>query len=141
MLDRWKKADGWTIHDSVDWRWPNFTPDELADRETGELKFDLDTLDKIQWVRDRLDHPIRINSAFRSAERDRLMGGGGAHPLGKALDVWVPIPYAYELLRLSFEAGFTGIGVNWRGPEQRRFIHLDTVTHELPRPRVWSYQS
>jgi zinc D-Ala-D-Ala carboxypeptidase len=43
---------------------------------------------------------------------------------------------AHKLLKLAFELGFTGIGVNQK--TSGRFIHLDTLT-EAPRPNVWSY--
>jgi zinc D-Ala-D-Ala carboxypeptidase len=60
----------------------------------------------------------------------------GAHASGCACDVAVDGQQAHKLLKLAFELGFTGIGVNQK--TSGRFIHLDTLT-EAPRPNVWSY--
>ena len=44
--------------------------------------------------------------------------------------------------RAASEVGFTGIGVNQAGGEER-FIHLDDIQPEdefhVPRPWIWSY--
>jgi len=58
------------------------------------------------------------------------------HNMGIACDVAVQGGDAYNILRLAFAYGFTGIGVNQKGGG--RFIHLDTW-REPPRPNVWSY--
>ena len=46
---------------------------------------------------------------------------------------------AYNLLKIAFTVGFTGIGVNQKGGA--RFLHLDTIDNSpnRPRPTIWSY--
>jgi len=57
------------------WRWPNFSPAEIACRGTGQLKLHPEALDKLQTLRDRLGKPLIVNSAYRSPEHNRAVGG------------------------------------------------------------------
>ena len=40
------------------WRWPNFSPAEIACRGTGKLLLNEPALDKLQALRDRLGKPL-----------------------------------------------------------------------------------
>ena len=53
------------------WRWPNFSPAEIACRGTGKLPVDETALDKLQALRDRLGKPLIVRSAYRSPEHNR----------------------------------------------------------------------
>jgi uncharacterized protein YcbK (DUF882 family) len=81
---------------------------------------------------------MRITSGFRCAQHpiEAKKIKPGAHSSGCACDVGVEGQDAYQLLKLAFELGFTGIGVQQKGSS--RFIHLDTL-EQPPRPNVWSY--
>ena len=50
------------------WRWPSFSPAEIACRGTGAIKINTEAMDKLQALRDRLD---RIETDIRSM-RDML---------------------------------------------------------------------
>ena len=63
------------------WRWPNFSPAEIACWGTGKLLVNEPALDKLQALRDRLGKPLIVRSAYRSPEHNRAVGGatqGGA---------------------------------------------------------------
>jgi uncharacterized protein YcbK (DUF882 family) len=95
-------------------------------------------LSKLQALRMAYGAPMRITSGYRCPEHpiEAKKIKPGAHSSGCACDVAVDGQQAHKLLKLAFELGFTGIGVNQK--TSGRFIHLDTLT-EAPRPNVWSY--
>lgn len=105
------------------WRWPNFTPRELACQGSGALQVDEAALDKLQEVRQRIGKPLRINSAYRSAAHNKAVGGSptSQHLHGRAFDVALSAGVTREALtRLAKAAGFTGIG------QYDSFVHVDT---------------
>ena len=57
------------------WRWPNFSPAEIACRGTGKLLVDEPALDRLQALRDRLGKPLIVCSAYRSPKHNRAVGG------------------------------------------------------------------
>ena len=57
------------------WRWPNFSPAEIACRGSGTLLVNEPALDKLQALRDRLGKPLIVRSAYRSLEHNRAVGG------------------------------------------------------------------
>ena len=77
----------------------------------------------------------------RTPEHDKAIKGANVHPSGEAVDIGVSGERAYHLIRLAPAMGFTGIGINQRGPYKGRFVHLDTLDDDdHPRPRIWSYR-
>ena len=73
------------------WRWPNFSPRELACKGTGRLLVDEVALDALQRLRDELGRPIIVVSAYRSPEHNRKVGGArnSYHVRGMAADIQV----------------------------------------------------
>ena len=71
------------------WRWPNFSPAEIACRGTGKLLVNEAALDKLQALRLRLGKPLIMRSAYRSPEHNRAVGGAKAskHMEGIAFDI------------------------------------------------------
>ena len=71
------------------WRWPNFSPAEIACRGTGKLLINEPALDKLQALRDRLGKPLIVRSAYRSPEHNRAVGGAtrSKHMDGAAFDI------------------------------------------------------
>lgn len=105
------------------WRWPNFTPRELACKGSGALLVDEGALDRLQEVRQRIGRPLRINSAYRSEAHNRAEGGSptSLHKLGRAFDVALSTGVSRErLTAMAKAAGFTGIG------QYDSFVHVDT---------------
>jgi hypothetical protein len=112
------------------WRWPNFSPAEIACRGTGELLVNEAALDKLQALRDRLGKPLIVRSAYRSPAHNRAVGGAKAskHLDGVAFDIAMANhdPVAFEAAARS--VGFRGFGFYPRSG----FIHVD-----LGPARVW----
>jgi zinc D-Ala-D-Ala carboxypeptidase len=105
------------------WRWPNFSPAEIACRGTGQLKLHPEALDKLQALRDRLGKPLIIRSAYRSPEHNRAVGGAtrSKHMDGTAFDISMSNhdPVAFEAA--AREVGFLGFGYYPRSG----FMHID----------------
>jgi hypothetical protein len=58
------------------WRWPNFSPAEIACRGTGQLKLHPEALDKLQALRDRLGTAVG-----RAVPGPGVLGTAIARPL------------------------------------------------------------
>jgi zinc D-Ala-D-Ala carboxypeptidase len=106
------------------WRWPSFSPEEIACRGTGALLVDEEAMDRLQQLRTRLGKPIIVLSGYRSPAHNRRVGGAAdsQHPKGRAFDVSMANhqPHAFEVA--ARVAGFTGIGTY----PDRGFVHIDT---------------
>ena len=89
---------------------------------------------KVQELRDMYGKALTVTSAYRCPEHpmEANKPKSGQHSIA-AIDLGVSRMGAYEVLRLAFSMGFTGIGVNQKG--DHRFIHLDIRES----PTVWSY--
>ena len=94
------------------WRWPNFSPAEIACRGTGKLLINEPALDKLQALRDRLGKPLIVRSAYRSSEHNRAVGGAtrSKHLDGAAFDIAMANhdPVAFEAAARA--VGFLGFG-------------------------------
>lgn len=124
-----------------DWPWPNFTPDEMRCKETGELNILPSFMDRLQALRNAYGKPMPVSSGYRSKlhSMERQKRTAGTHAMGCAVDIAVSGSDALLLIELALQHGFTGIGVQQRG--EGRFIHLDdapNAPHRL-RPHIWSY--
>ena len=118
-----------------------FSIDELKCQHCGEHNMDESFMVKIEALRQDLDFPFVVTSAYRCKDHiiERKKKAPGAHSTGHALDIAVSGDHAYRLLREALNVGMTGIGINQKGPN--RFIHLDDIEwdKDRPRPWVWSY--
>lgn len=115
-----------------DWRWPAFSPAEIASRGDGSIKINRALMDKLQALRTRLGAPIIINSAYRDPVHNRRVGGakGSFHTLGLAVDCSM-VNHDPEVFEAAARAcGFTGFG--FYPPAKGDFIHLD-----IGPARVW----
>ena len=105
------------------WRWPDFSPAEIACRGTGRLKLHPAALDTLQALRDRLGKPLIVRSAYRSPEHNRAVGGAkrSKHMDGTAFDIAMANhdPVAFEAA--AREVGFLGFGYYPRSG----FMHVD----------------
>jgi len=109
----------------TDWRWPNFTPEELSCRHCGTDGCSDEAKDSLQELRGRVGRPLRINSAYRCSIHNMSVGGSrhSRHMVGDAFDIstagWTDSER--ELFILSAKhVGFTGFG------RYLTFIHIDT---------------
>ena len=115
----------WTqVNRETEWRWPHFSPRELACKGTGQLKIDPASLDKLEALRNRLGVPMLITSAYRSPQHNADVGGAkrSQHMLGKAFDVRMDNHDPDEFEAAAKALGFNGIGHYPR----HGFMHIDT---------------
>jgi zinc D-Ala-D-Ala carboxypeptidase len=105
------------------WRWPSFSPAEIACRGTGAIRINTEAMDKLQALRDRLGKPMIVRSAYRSPEHNRAVGGAPAskHMQGTAFDIAMANhdPVAFEAAARA--VGFLGFGYYPRSG----FMHID----------------
>jgi zinc D-Ala-D-Ala carboxypeptidase len=123
----------------MDWGlYPNFSAKEFDCSHCGKNEMRPEFMGKLQAFRMQYGKPMRITSGYRCPEHplEAKKSKPGAHASGLACDVGVDGQEAYDILKLAFQLGFKGIGVNQKGTG--RFIHLDML-EEAPRPNVWSY--
>lgn len=104
-------------------RWPNFSPQEIASRGDGKCAFNFEAMDKLQKLRTILGRPLILNSAYRSPQHNRNVGGAtrSQHLEAKAFDVRQDNQDPHLFLAASKEAGFTGFGTY----PKSNFIHSD----------------
>ena len=117
----------------TDWsKYPNFSKSEFDCQETGENDMQPRFLEMLQSLRDRYGKPMTITSGYRSPNHstERKKAKPGTHAQGIAADIYVTGPDKYRLVKLAFEYGFTGIGID------KSFIHLDA---SRDRCAIWSY--
>lgn len=118
--------------------YPNFSEAEFTCSHSGKCEMQASFMDKLQALRTAHGKAMTVTSGYRhethpvEAEKDRP----GIHTMGLAVDIACGGSDAYNIMRLAFELGFTGIGVAQSG--RNRFLHLDTYT-KPPRSNVWSY--
>jgi len=115
--------DHWSdVPDGI-WRWPNFSPAEIACRGTGKLLINEPALDTLQALRDGLGKPLIVRSAYRSPEHNRAVGGAtrSKHIEGTVFDIAMANhdPVAFEAA--ARQVGFLGFGFYPRSG----FMHID----------------
>lgn len=118
--------------------WRYFKLEEFACKHCGENKIDRAFVDKLDLLRHTYGKPLVVTSGYRCPVHNIAVsttGANGPHTTGKAVDLAVARTDAYNLLTLALAMGFTGVGVQQKGPS--RFLHLDVL--EEGRPTVWSY--
>jgi zinc D-Ala-D-Ala carboxypeptidase len=123
-------------------RWPHFSRNKLVCQHTGDENPNVseftDLMDKLETIRVWYGEPMYVTSAYRSPahpiEARKLTPG--QHSVA-AIDFRVPTEDCHEVVRYAFDLGFTGIGINLKGPTSKRFIHLDKRCGASP--RIWSY--
>lgn len=106
------------------WRWPHFSPEELACRGTGMLEIHEPSLDKLEALRGVLGKPMIVQSAYRSPQHNKAVGGAkhSQHLIARAFDISMANhdPEVFE--KAARAVGFTGFGTY---PAQN-FMHIDT---------------
>lgn len=117
--------------------WRFFTRTEMACKYTGKCEMDPQFMLMLDSLRLAHGKPLRVSSAYRDPihPSEAKKPFPGWHTRGKAADILVFGPEAYDLVRTALAIGFTGIGVSQGGPMHQRFIHLDTRNDRM----IWSY--
>lgn len=114
----------WQDVPKSEWRWPNFSPQEIACKGTGSVLVDPDALDRLQALRTALGRPLIITSAYRSPSHNRNVGGAtnSMHLQGRAFDVVMSNQNPSQFEAAAQALGFLGIG---HYPASN-FMHIDT---------------
>ena len=83
--------------------------------------------------------PLPLPTATQHIPIEAKKAKPGSHASGRAVDIAVRGDKAVKLIKVAFEFGITGIGVQQKGGG--RFIHLDDLKLEdgFARPNIWSY--
>ena len=104
----------------------------------GRSPMDNELIAKLQQLRTRYGKRIPIISGYRCPHHPNW-SATSAHGEGKAVDPGIPKEDFFQVLRLAFELGFSGIGVKQH--EGRYQMHLDTADPlpNRPRPWFWTY--
>jgi zinc D-Ala-D-Ala carboxypeptidase len=136
----------WNLVKPSDWRWPNFTPQELACKADGSLMLDEGFLDALERLRQACGFPLVSNSCYRSEAYNETLKDSvahDAHTQGKAIDLRCYGEQAHIILKFAGRSGFTGVGIKQAGALEGRFLHLDTAAPSpgAPRPWVWTYNA
>ena len=122
--------------DLSQWRWPHFSPRELACRCGGrycerEYWHDQEFLDALEALRTRIGRPLIVNSGHRCERWNEKVGGAKqSQHLKLAVDISLSGHDRHGLLCHAEALGFTGIGLGGN------FIHLDRRTQ----PARWYYK-
>ena len=118
----------WSDYPADKWRWPSFSPEEMACRGTGKLLVHEPSMVKLQALRDAIGKPFIVNSAYRSPEHNRRVGGASRsqHLHGRAFDISMANhhPHAFEMA--ARRGGFNGIGTYPPKNGAYNFLHIDT---------------
>lgn len=110
----------------------NFNKSEFDSKDGSEMPEDVlenvvKLANQLQYVRDYLNKPIKVNSGYRSAEHNKSIGGAknSQHILGKAADITVkgiPTTTLYFLIEDIISKGEIlqgGLGL------YNTFVHYD----------------
>lgn len=105
------------------WRWPSFSPAEIACRGTGAIKINTEAMDKLQSLRNRLGKPLIVRSGYRSTSHNRAVGGASAskHMLDTAFDIAMSNHDPAAFAEAARAVGFLGFGTYPRSG----FMHID----------------
>ena len=105
------------------WRWPSFSPAEIACRGTGAIKINTEAMDKLQSLRNRLGKPLIVRSGYRSPSHNRAVGGAprSKHMDGTAFDIAMANHDPVAFAQVARAVGFLGFGTYPRSG----FLHID----------------
>lgn len=122
------------------WRWPHIDPaKEWACHGDGTLLVVPEFMDRFEDLRTRVGFALPINSGYRSPAYNLKVassGDDGPHTTGQAADIRVSGHEALIVLAAAMQLGFMGLGLQQKGPQISRYIHLDTARLA---PALWTY--
>ena len=118
------RYSSWQMVPANTWRWPSFSPREIACKGTGSIRVNEEALNKLQALRNLLNKPLILTSAYRSPEHNKKVGGAknSRHMQGDAFDVRMDNHDPHEFERAARAVGFTGFGYY----PKSGFMHIDT---------------
>ena len=111
------------------WKWKDFEPAEIASKGDGSLLINIEAMNRLQRMRELLQHRLIILSAYRDPLHNARVGGAvnSMHKYGRAFDIALDGRDKEQLIMAAQQAGFTGFGLRYA-----TFLHVDTG-----RARTW----
>lgn len=109
-----------------------FSKEEFDCQETDENEMKDEFIARLSILREKYGKPMRITSGYRSPMHsiEKRKDQPGTHAQGIAADIYCTGPDKYKLVKLAFECGFSGIGID------KNFVHLDISRNRFA---IWSY--
>lgn len=109
-----------------------FSKAEFDCQETGENEMSEFFIAKLSELREKYGKPMVITSGYRSPNHtiEQRKRTPGTHAQGIAADISCQGADKYRIVKLAFDLGFSGIGID------DNFIHLDISGR---RNAIWSY--
>lgn len=109
-----------------------FSKEEFDCQETGENEMKQAFIDRLSKLRQLYSKPMRITSGYRSPKHsvEARKREPGTHAQGIAADILIKPQDRYRFVKLAYELGFTGIGID------KNFVHLDLRKSNFA---IWSY--
>jgi len=131
----------------------NFTTDEMhcqCNYGCGQDEMDDEFMRMLQQLREEAGFAFRISSGRRcqlhNQDISSFKNPAGIHTFGKAVDILtghINTASVLNLVKLSQDIGFTGLGLNFRGNRKSRFLHVDsrdsTMDSPFDQPAIWTY--
>ena len=122
--------------------YPHFTDKELSSPDTGMHDMSDIFMVRLEKLRTIMGRSFIVTSGYRTpSHNDKVSHTGltGPHTTGRAIDISVANWYedVFTLVAAAMKLGFTGIGLNLKGEQSGRFVHLDDLKDN--RPRIWTY--
>ena len=126
-----------------DWRLysPYFRREEFACPCCGVVAMNVEFMDGLFTMRQKMGRPFDINSGLRCHAHNASVGGAprSAHLVGRAADIQVNDgEFLWHVIRLAERVNMTGIGIS----HGHQFVHLDNQPDSAEgvyRPRAWTY--
>jgi len=107
----------------------HFKPKEFACKHCGEIRVDIQLLEKLEQLRTAIgNRPIIINSGYRCPTHNKAVGGAknSQHMYGKAADIRVKDMSPRTLEKFADTVFYNG-GVGMGG---QNIVHVDTRGHK-----------
>ena len=128
---------------------PNFSTAEMhcqCSYNCGQDEMNDEFMRMLQELRDQAGFAFRVSSARRCELHNSDISShktkAGIHTFGKAVDILtghIDTTAVLKLIKQAQDVGFTGLGLNLRGPRKGRFIHIDNRDSDFSPPAVWTY--
>lgn len=124
--------------------WENFERSEFQCSHCGKNEIKDELVDVLQEIRSSAGIPMRVTSGYRCPDHpiEAAKAKPGSHTLGLAADIGVSHRAAFRILKAAMaHPKITAVGINQKGPQETRFLHLgiDDEGPGKPRPHVYSY--
>lgn len=121
IIEYSKKLDGENFF-YINGRKSNFKIKEFACKDgSDKILVDCELVEKLQIMRKHFGRPLIINSAYRTIEHNKAVGGAcdSRHLFGTAADIYISGVTMKEIADFAKAIDFRGVGT------YKNFVHVD----------------